>query len=103
MDEKDMSDLQKIENALKKKASGYRVEEVVEEYTVDEQNLPSLIKKKRMLKHYPPDVSAIKILLSYYGNQNLEELESLSDEQLLQRRDELLKALQKFELKKEKN
>ena len=86
-----------LEDALIKKAVGYEVEEVVEEFAVNESDLPMLVKKKRSTKHFPPDVSAIKILLTYYGEKTFDELNGLTDEELLQERDKLLLQLQKLE------
>ena len=37
----------KVEDALIKKAVGYEVEEVVEEFSVDDTQKPMLVKKKR--------------------------------------------------------
>ena len=86
----------KVEDALIKKAVGYEVEEVVEEFSVDDNQKPTLVKKKRSTKHFPPDISAIKILLSYYGEKTFDELNGLSDEELFAERDKLLEELQKF-------
>ena len=62
----------KVEDALIKKAVGYEVEELVEEFSVDDTQKPTLVKKKRSTKHFPPDISAIKILLSYYGEKTFD-------------------------------
>lgn len=88
-----------LEEALVKRAVGYEIEEVIEEFSVDENKVQNLVKKKRSTKHFPPDISAIKILLSYYGEKTFDELNGLSDEELLAERDKLLKEIQ--ELKKE--
>ncbi len=45
---------------LYKKAKGYDVEEVVYEYSVDENGNRQLAKEKHSVKHVPPDLSAIK-------------------------------------------
>lgn len=83
-----------IEKALIKRAVGYDAEEIIEEYAFNaEENKKVLIKQKKTTKHFSPDVTAIKILLAYYGEQKFDELESLSDEQLLIERDKLLSLL----------
>lgn len=93
----------KIENALVKKALGYEAKEVVEEFVADsDSGQEVLVKKKCTTKHFPPDVSAIKILLSYYDEKTFEELENMTDEQLFEERDKLLAQLQKFEKQKER-
>lgn len=89
-----------VEQALIKKALGYDLEELVEEYACDEENKKSvLVKKKKTTKQVPPDLSAIKILLSYYGNKTFDELNSLSDEELMKERDNLLQELKSLEEK----
>lgn len=90
-----------VENALIKKATGYDADEIIEEFVYDkDENKTVLVKRKKSTKHFSPDVTAIKILLSYYTNQNFDSLESLSDEELLKERDRLLEEL--INKKKEK-
>ena len=92
-----------IEKALLKKALGYQAKEVVEEFMSDkESGLDVLVKKKCTTKDVPPDVTAIKILLSYYDEKTFEELENMTDEELLKEKVRLLLELQKFEKQKEK-
>lgn len=92
-----------VEKALLKKALGYQAKEVVEEFLADnEKGTEVLVKKKCTTKHMPPDVTAIKILLSYYDEKTFEELENMTDEELLAEKDKLLLELQKFEKQKEK-
>lgn len=86
---KQNSNEKKVEKALIKKAIGYDAEETIEEFSY-ENNKQLISKKKVVLKHFPPDVSAIKILLTYYGNKTFGELESMTDEELIKQRDELL-------------
>ncbi|MBR5226547.1 MAG: hypothetical protein IKV69_00570, partial [Clostridia bacterium] len=82
---------------------GYQAKEVVEEFLADNENgTEVLVKKKCTTKHMPPDVTAIKILLSYYDEKTFEELENMTDEELLAEKDKLLLELQKFEKQKEK-
>lgn len=92
----------KIEKALLKKALGYDIKEVVEEFAKDKEGENLLIKKKCTTKHFPPDVSAIKILLSYYDEKTFEELENMTDEELLAEKEKLFIQLQKFEKQKER-
>lgn len=98
MDKKSKSPEFDVEQALIKKALGYETEEIIEEFACDEKTEKSiLVKKKKTTKQIPPDLSAIKILLSYYGNKTFDELNSLSDEELLQERDALLQELKSME------
>lgn len=72
----------KLDEALYKKALGYTAEEVSEEYAVIENELV-LQKRKTNTKTYPPDLSALKLLLdelqeveqNYYSKFSLDELE----------------------------
>lgn len=52
-----------LKEALIKKATGYMVKESVMEYGVEEGE-EKLLKKKVSTKYYPPDLSAINILLN---------------------------------------
>ena len=82
-----------IENALLKKAVGYTVEEILEEYTVVDNEI-ILSKKKKNIKDYPPDLSAIKLVLENYDNIN--EFSKLSREELLKEKERLLKELKEI-------
>ncbi|MBR2052833.1 MAG: hypothetical protein IJ959_01620 [Clostridia bacterium] len=88
-----------IEKALIKKAVGFQVEEVIEEFSIDENGNQVLTKRKKTTKNIPPDVSAIKILLAYYDEKTFDELNAMTDEELRQQRDLLLHSLQKFDEK----
>ncbi len=92
----DAKDGEKLTKSLFKKAVGYTVDEVVEEY-VNSENDPDLrlIKRKITKKHIPPDISAAKALLDGLGESNLDRYRAMSDEELLKKRDELLKIVSK--------
>lgn len=84
----------KLKKALAKKAMGYNLDEVVEEYTIDEGGKEKLIKKKVTKKYVPPDLSSAKVLLEkFQGN----EISTMSKEELLKERQRLLKQLKEFE------
>ena len=87
-------DEKKLKEALIKRALGYDADEVVEEYSYGEDGTPKLSKKKVTKKHYTPDISAMKILIERYGNLSKEEIELMSDEELRQERNRLIKLLQ---------
>lgn len=70
---------EKIKKALTKKAVGYDVKEVVEEYQDDEGTL-KLTKKRVTKKHFPPDTQAAKMVIE--GFLGSDALENLTDEQL---------------------
>ena len=84
---------EKIEKALLKKAMGYSFEESVEEFSIDEENGKLKPSKKRVsTKHMPPDIPAMKTLLSLYG-ENKNKYEMMSEEELLKERARLLQEL----------
>ena len=87
----------KLKKALIKRALGYDADEVVEEYAYDDEGTPKLSKKKVTKKHYAPDISAMKILIERYGNLSKEEIELMSDEELKEERNRLIRLLEEEE------
>lgn len=86
-----MQDKQDIVHALYKKALGYEARESVEEYTAADDELV-LSKKKVTNKHYPPDITALKLLLSMQE----EDVSGMTDEQLEAEKQRLLRLLEKL-------
>jgi len=91
-----------IGSALYKKALGYSLEEVVEEYVIDKEDNERLIlnKKKITKKNVPPDVVAVKALLQLYKNDKISNYNKMSDDELKTEKLRLLndlKTLQKGE------
>jgi hypothetical protein len=82
-----------IRKALFKKALGYSENEIIEEYSVDEDGKTSLAKKKVTKKHYAPDISAVKLLLEKYYKTYEEKVIEFSDGQLLKEKQQLEKLL----------
>ncbi len=87
-----MNQEEKIANSLLKKALGYMIDEVVEEYA-NEDNELKLIKKKVTKKHIPPDVSAAKELVELIKNQKAVDWSNYTEQDLLKMRDNLLKEI----------
>ncbi len=85
---------EKIVDALFKKALGYDTEEIVEEFVVDEES-GKLKKNKKKInkKHLPPDITAVKTLLEICGEEIQNKYDNMTQEQLLEERDRLLKLL----------
>ena len=85
----------KIQKALMDKALGYTTQEVTEEYgfTGDEFVLQ---KRKTSTKTYPPDLSALQMLID---KEDIEEneIEKLTDEELQKEKERLLKILKEKE------
>lgn len=81
---------QEVYKALYKKAIGYTTEESVEEYTKSQDEELVLSKKKVTQKDVPPDINALKIVLSL----KTEDYAKLSDEELEKERLRLLKIIE---------
>lgn len=79
----------KLEDALMNKALGYTVQEVVEEYGYSGDDFV-LQKRKTSTKSYPPDLSALQMLLE---KENGDEYSGFTDEQLEKEKQKLLKLL----------
>ncbi len=79
----------KIEKALLDKALGYETKEVIEEYGLSGDELV-LQKRKTSTKTYPPDLSALQMLLE---NREDGDLSSLTDEELNKEKKKLLELL----------
>lgn len=91
--------MDKFKDALKKKALGYDVDEVVEEYVTDENGEEHLQKRKVTKKHNPPDLGALKVLLD---SENADKkLSDLTDAELEKEKQRLLKLLRNKEEKNE--
>ncbi|MBR4270595.1 MAG: hypothetical protein IKQ31_02845 [Clostridia bacterium] len=86
------SENDKLAKSLLKKAMGYTVNEVVEEYVQEEDDL-KLVKKKITTKHIPPDISAARALLEKCLDTEMDEIKNLSDEELESLRQELIQNL----------
>ena len=86
-----MEDIDKI---LRKKATGYETQEVVEEYEVVEGEV-SLKKRRVTTKHVPPDLSSIKVIMGIEGETS--EYDDMTEEQLMAEREKLLEQLKEME------
>lgn len=84
----------KLEKALLDKALGFTTQEVVEEYGYSGDDFV-LQKRKTSTKSYPPDLSALQMLLNREVGEN--EFLNMSDEELQKEKNRLLNLL------KEKN
>lgn len=69
----------KIQKALLDKALGYTTQEIVEEYGILGEEFV-LQKRKTSTKSYPPDLSALQMLLE--GAEECDKYMKLSDEEL---------------------
>ena len=76
-----------VKKALIKCAVGFDTSEVVEEYTVDGDEL-KLVKRKITKRDVPPDIKAVKMLLDGEA-----EVDGMSDAELEERRKKLIEML----------
>ena len=78
-----------IKKAILKVALGYAVEEVTEEYGVEDGEL-KLVKRKETRKDVPPDLKAVKLLIGEkdYSLLSDEELEAEKKRLLAQLKEE---------------
>ena len=83
-----------MRKALLKKACGYEVDEVIEEFSIDDDGVQKLSKKRVTKKHFAPDISALKILIEMFYPELNADISSMSDEELLAERDRILKELE---------
>lgn len=91
----EQKDSEKLSKSLLKKALGYTVDEVVEEYVSEgEGDGMKLVKKKITKKHIPPDISAVKTLLESFGEEDT-PLNEKTDEELLQMREAIIAEIAK--------
>lgn len=84
---------QEMLSALYKRAVGYKSDEVVEEYAVDEENNQKLIKRKKTIKIVPPDITATKLYFELVKSED--EFENLSNEQIEQEIKKIMDELNK--------
>ncbi len=81
----------KLKDAVLKVALGFSLEEVTEEYGVEDGEL-KLVKRKETRKDVPPDLKAMKLLLER------QDYSALSDEELEAEKERLLEQLkEKYE------
>lgn len=95
---KNIKNKETLHEALYNKAVGYSTQEITEEFSRIEDELV-LIKRKLSTKKYPPDLSALQLLLENIG-ENYDEYENLSLEDLKIERDKLLEKLKTIEIEK---
>lgn len=86
-----LTDREKLEEALMKKALGFTTEEITEEFA-GEDGL-KICKRKVNKKVVPPDLASLQILLGRLDQQN--QYSSFTDEELYSEREKLLQLLEK--------
>lgn len=90
----------KVKKAILKRALGYSVKEVQEEFSLADDGGMTLTKRKVTDKYLPPDNSALKTYLELSGVKNVD---SYSDEQLQAEKERLVEELLKSKQKKQRS
>lgn len=93
------NDKEKLKKALIKKAIGYSMDEVVEEYVCTDEGEIKLSKRKITKKFVPPDLPAVKILLLQLDEEL--DLSSLTEEELKKEKQRLLQQLKESDFEEE--
>ena len=86
----------KLQDALLKKALGFKEQEESEEYAIVDGEL-KLVKRKTATKIYPPDLSALQLLIDKKQITNDTKYSNMTLEQLQAEKLRLIKLLQKEE------
>ncbi len=87
--------VEKIREALIRRAVGYDTEETVEEYSGTGEDV-TMVRRKVTKKNVPPDISAAKLLLEEAGV----DYSAMTDEQLEEEKQRLLELLKKADCPK---
>lgn len=93
-------DEEEIRKALVKRALGYESDEIVEEYTADENGNAVLSKRKITKKYNPPDIVALRFLLEQEELSD-SELSHMTDAELMNEKNRLLQLLREKEKENE--
>ena len=90
-----MSNNKKIKEALLNKALGFTTQEVTEEYGLSGDDLV-LQKRKTSTKSYPPDLTALQMILGKEVESE-NEFQKMTDEELQKEKERLIKLLKEKE------
>ena len=90
-----------LDDALFKKAIGFTAQEVSEEYNIIDNEL-TLSKKKTNTKTYPPDLSAIELMLEQIKDEETNDYNNYTLEELGKEKTKLLQMLEEAEKKYDK-
>lgn len=93
-------DEEEIKKALVKRALGYESDEIVEEYTADENGNAVLSKRKITKKYNPPDINALRFLMEQDELSDV-ELSQMTDAELIKEKNRLLQLLKEKEKENE--
>jgi hypothetical protein len=88
----DAKQAKKLNQAIYKKALGYKSEETVKEYVKNSEGEMELVKQKTSTKHNAPDINAAKIVLEWVDVAD--DYVNMSIQQLQQERQKLIEIYQ---------
>jgi hypothetical protein len=94
---------EKLKKALLKKAMGYSAKEETVEFIRDDLGEEVVAKRKVSRKHYPPDISALRLLIEHFYSNNFEDISSMTDEELQRERKRIIELLKEEERNALKN
>ena len=88
-----------LHKSLIKLSKGFKLCEASEEYNFDENTREmKLVKRKISTKKIPPDIVAIKYLLELDGDRPRDDLSNMTDSELKEEGQRLIKLLEKTDL-----
>ena len=88
--------------ALKQCITGLTTKEIVTEYDVDDDGKLKIVKQKVQEKSLPPNIDIIKLVYQHLVD-NKEDYNKLTDEELEEEKQRLLKELRREEIASRKN
>ena len=92
-----MDEDEKLKRALLRKALGYSVKEETIEFSRDDSGDEVISKRKVSKKHIPPDINALKLLVDHFFTEEFKDVEQMSDEELLAKREKIIELLKQEE------
>ena len=86
-----------VKKILLKKAKGFVLEEITEEYSLEGEGGLKLTKRKVNTKEVPPDIVALKALIEIDDLGKADKYKSMTREELIAERDRLFKLFKEEE------
>ena len=86
-----------LKKALFKKAKGYSAKEETVEFSRGEDGKEIVSKRKISKKHYPPDTTALRLLIEHFYSNQFDDVSKMSDEELIAERDQIIELLKEEE------
>ena len=87
----------RLKKALFRRALGYSVKEETVEFAKDDSGEEIIAKRKVSIKHIPPDLSALKILLNRFFPDEYKNIDEITEEDLAKERENIFEKLKEEE------